>query len=64
MSKAWSSKMHSSKTQPEASANPELIVWHEYRAHGALVAAASIDPEQMTQWWGPHGFCGVVSAHS
>ena len=58
------SKARSSKAQPNVSANPELVARREYRAPGALVAAAWADAGQTAQWRGPHGFCGTLSAHS
>lgn len=49
-----------SKGQPSESANSEFVFRRDYRAPRALVFSAWTDPEQMADWWGPHGFTNPV----
>ena len=49
-----------SQGQPSESANSEFVFRRDYRAPDALVFSAWTDPEQMAEWWGPHGFTNPV----
>ena len=49
-----------SQGQPSESANSEFVFRRDYRAPRALVLSAWTDPEQMAEWWGPHGFTNPV----
>ena len=49
-----------SQGQPSESANSEFVFRRDYRAPRALMFSAWTDPEQMPEWWGPHGFTNTV----
>ena len=49
-----------SQGQPSESANSEFVFRSDYRAPRALMFSAWTDPEEMAEWWRPHGFRNTV----
>jgi uncharacterized protein YndB with AHSA1/START domain len=45
-----------SNSEATATSGREIVVSREFDAPRELVFEAWTDPEQLVQWWGPHGF--------
>ena len=52
--------MTASNSEATATSGREIVVSREFDAPRQLVFEAWTDPEQVVQWWGPHGFTTTI----